>query len=211
MSDNGLDAIANSPLPPVTDTVVGMSLSPSTFRKETAMKCLLPVTASLVLAVLMHADVRGQDSSAPLPEMKPLERLVGTWKVEQIDLVPEETRPANFVKRELVLGGRFVQEMGNFDDKGKPTFTGMYTYDSIRKTYRYWFFLSSGFYWEPTGTWDESSQTFTFKGRLGADATRTMTMTLRFSDEATFVFSLVTTGPGGEISYHSEGKCVRQK
>ena len=70
--------------------------------------------------------------------MKPLERLVGTWKVEQIDLVPEETRPANFVvKRELVLGGRFIQEMGNFDDKGKPTFTGMYTYDSNRKTYRY--------------------------------------------------------------------------
>ena len=97
------------------------------------MKCLLPMTASLILAVLMHADVRGQDSTAPLPEMKPLERLVGTWKVEQIYKVPEETRPANFVKRELVLGGRFVQEMGQFDDKGEPTFMGMYTYDSKRK------------------------------------------------------------------------------
>ena len=176
------------------------------------MKCLLPMTASLILAVLMHADVRGQECRAPPPEMKALERSLGTWKVEQIDLVPEETRPANFVvKRELVLGGRFIQEMGNFDDKGKPTFTGMYTYDSIRKTYRYWFFLSSGFYWEPTGTWDESSQTFTFKGRVGAGDTGTMTMTVRYPDEATLVFTLVTTNPDGKISYHSEGKCVRQK
>ena len=131
------------------------------------MKCLLPTTVALILAVLMHADVRGQESSAP-PEMKALEGLLGTWKVEQIVKVPEESRSTNLVvKRELVLGGRFVQEMGNFDDKGKPTFMGMYTYDSNRKTYRYWFFQSSGFYWEPTGTWDESSQTFTFKGRLG--------------------------------------------
>jgi len=158
------------------------------------------------------ATPASQDSSASPPEMKALERLVGTWKVEQIVKVPEDAGSTNLVvKRELILGGRFVQEMGGFDDKGKPTFTAMYTYDSNRKTYRYWFFLSSGFYWEPTGTWDESSQTFTFKGGLGADATRTMTMTLRFSDEATFVFTLVTTNPDGEISYHSEGKCVRQK
>jgi hypothetical protein len=176
------------------------------------MRCLLPATASLILAVLMHADVRGQDSSAPPPEMKALERLLGTWDHEQIVKVPEETRSTNFVvKGELVLGGRFVQEMGNFDDQGKPAFTGMYTCDSNRKTYRYWFFMSSGFYWEPTGTWDESSQTFTFKGRLGAGDTGTMTATLRFSDEATFVYSLVGTDPGGKVNYHMEGKSVRQK
>ena len=173
------------------------------------MKSLLPMTASLILAVLMHADVRGQESNAP-PEMKALERLVGTWNVEQIVKVPKEERSTNLVvKRELVLGGRFVQEM--VDDKGKPTFTGMYTYDSNRKTYRYWFFMSSGFYWEPTGTWDESSQTFTFNGRLGAGDTGTMTATLRFSDEATFVYSLVATDPGGKVNYHMEGKAVRQK
>ena len=163
------------------------------------MRCL-PVTAFAIVAVLMHADVRGQESTAPTPEMKALERLLGTWDHEQIVKVPKETRSTNFVvKGELVLGGRFVQEMGNFDDQGKPTFTGMYTYDSNRKTYRYWFFLSSGFFWEPTGTWEQSTQTFTFKGRLTADPTGTMTMTLRFSDEATFVFTLVTMNPGDNI------------
>jgi len=130
------------------------------------MKCLLPMTAFLILAVLMHADVWGQDSNAP-PEMKVLERLVGTWEVETIVKVPEETGSDKLVvKREMVLGGRFVQEMGGSDDKGKPNFMGMYTYDSNRKTYRRWFFLSGGFYTEGTGTWDESSQTFTFTNRL---------------------------------------------
>ena len=110
------------------------------------MKCLLPAFAVLVMALLVSTEAGGQEPDAPPPEWKPLERLVGTWKVEQIVKGPKETRPTNnVVKRELVLGGRFVQEMGAFDDKGKPTFTGMYTYDSNRRAYRYWFFLSGGF------------------------------------------------------------------
>ena len=85
----------------------------------------------------------------------------------------------------------------------------MYTYDSNKKTYRYWFFHSSGFSWESTGTWDKSSQTFTFISKPGADATGEMT--LRFSDETTFNWSVIFRDAGGKISYHVEGKSVRQK
>ena len=173
------------------------------------MKCL-PVIAFLALAVVMRADVRGQEPDAPPPEWKPLERLVGTWKVEQIVKVPKETRSTNLVvKRELVLGSRFVQAMGGFDDKGKPTYTGMYTYDANRKTYRYWFFLSGGFYTESTGTWDESSQTFIFQNRLPGGVTGVIT--LQFFDEVTFVFSVISRDAGGDITYHLEGKSVRQQ
>ena len=141
--------------------------------------------------------------------MKALERLVGTWKGETIVKVPEEIRSTNIVaKRELVLGGRFVQEMGGFDDKGKPTFIGMYTYDSNSKTYRYWLFVPEGVL-ESTGTWDESSQTFAFTNTQGGGARGTITC--RFHDEDTFVFSLINRRAGGEISYHMEGKSVRQK
>jgi hypothetical protein len=172
------------------------------------MKCLLPMTAPLVLAVLMHADVRGQES-APPPEMKALARLLGTWKVEQTTSVPKETASiTHVVKRELVLGGRFVQDMVGFDD-GKPTFTGMFTYDSQRKVYRNWFFHSSGFYFEATGTWDETSQTFTFTYRLPGGGKGTNTF--RFTDETTFVFSMISRDASGEVGYHSEGKAVRQK
>ncbi len=45
---------------------------------------------------------------SPPPEMKALEKLLGTWKVENIGKVPEETRSTSTVKREQVLGGRFV-------------------------------------------------------------------------------------------------------
>ncbi len=45
------------------------------------MKSTLPKTACLILTVLMHADIRGQESSAP-PEMKALEGLLGTWSRE---------------------------------------------------------------------------------------------------------------------------------
>ena len=174
------------------------------------MKCLLPTTASLILAVLMHADVRGQESTAPTPEMKALERLLGTWKVEQIVKVPEESRSTNLVvKRELVLGGRFVQEMGGFDDQGKPNFMGMYTYDSNKKAYRYWFFLSGGFYTESTGTWDENRQTLTFTQAPKRGATGVVT--LRFPDKTSFAFSIISRDAGGKVGYHLEGKGVRQK
>ena len=173
------------------------------------MKFSPPVTGLLAVAVLMHADVRGQDSNPPPPEMKAVERLVGTWEVEQTTSVPKETGSnTHVVKRELVLGGRFVQGMGGFDD-GKPDFTTMYTYDSQRKTYRNWFFHSSGFYWEATGTWDESDEAFVFN--YGLPGGGKGTMTIRFTDETTLVFSMIGKDPRGEVVYRSEGKAVRQK
>jgi hypothetical protein len=172
------------------------------------MRCL-PVTAFAIVAVLMHADVRGQESSPPL-EMKALERLVGTWNVETIVKVPEENGSDKLVvKRELVLGGRFVQEMGGSDDKGKPNFMAMYTYDSNKRAYRNWLFLSDGGCIESAGTWDERSQTLTFTNR--PDWGGTGVISLRFSDETTFSHSIIARDAGGKISYHQEGKSVRQK
>ena len=172
------------------------------------MKGLLPVSASLILAVLMHADVGGQEPKAP-PEMNPLERLLGTWDVEQRARVPDEGRSTNTVKRELVLGGRFVQEMGGFDENGKATHMGTYTYDSNRKTYRWWFFHSSGFYHESTGSWNEGSQTFTFVNRLVGGGAGTTT--IHFQDDTNFDFSIIVKDGGGKVTYHLEGTAVRQK
>jgi hypothetical protein len=141
--------------------------------------------------------------------MEALERLVGTWKVETIDKIPEETRSTSIVRFEPVLGGRFVQQTGGFDDSGTPTQMGMYTYDSDRKNYRYWFFMSSGFYWEATGTWDESDEAFVFTYKPAGGGKGTIT--IRFLDETTYVWSLIFKDAGGEITHHLEGKCVRQK
>ncbi|MBC8872541.1 MAG: protein kinase [Planctomycetes bacterium] len=158
----------------------------------------------------LHADVRGQDASAPPPEMKALQKLVGTWNVEQTVKVPEEGRSEKLVvKRELALGGRFVHEMGGFDNKGKPNFVGMYTYDTNRRAYRYWLFVSEGVCIESTGTWNERSQTFNFTNR--PDWGGTGVITLRFADETTFAVSIISRDPRGKTSYHLEAKSVRQK
>ena len=109
--------------------------------------------------------------------------------------------------RELILDGRFVQDKG-FDNKGKLISTGMYTYDKNRKTYRYWFFQSSGVI-ESTGTWNYRSQTFTFVTKPGGGATGTITV--RFSDETRFDWSVIFKDADGEVGYHLEGEAVRQK
>ena len=80
----------------------------------------------------------------------------------------------------------------------------MYTYDSNRNTYPFWFYHSSGFCWEPTGTGDESSQTLTFKDDRGV-------LTFRFLDETTIAASLVFRDEDGKTTLHLEAKAVRQK
>ena len=172
------------------------------------MKCLPSVTAFVVVAVLMHADVRGQGSNTPPPEMKVLEKLLGTWKVENIGKVPEATRSTSTHKRELILGGRFVEDKG-FDDQGKPISSGMYTYDAGKRAYRWWFFDQSGFYVEATGSWDESRRTFTFTNKQGWGDTGVTT--IRFRDETAFDWTITGKDTGGKVVFQAEGEAVRQK
>jgi hypothetical protein len=160
----------------------------------------------------MHADVGGQDSSAPPPEMKVLERILGTWEIEIINRVAKwtakETRSTITQRREKVLGGHFIQETG-FDDQGKTVNLGMFTYDSEREAYRWWFFDSKGNTIEATGTWDENSQTFTYTGRPGGGVT--MVLTNRFPDRSTVDWTYTMKDAGGEVGLRMEGKAVRKK
>jgi hypothetical protein len=173
------------------------------------MKFLLSLTAFVILIVLGTTNVQGQEFSPP-PQMEVLERLVGTWDTEQTTTVPTEIDSEKLVvKRELVLGGRFVRETGGFDDNGEPSFTGMYTYDAQKQVYRNWHFFSSGFYWESTGTWDESKQTLTLTYQLPGDGKGVATM--RLKDEETLEFLLIGRDASGTVSYHLEGKAVRQE
>jgi len=94
--------------------------------------------------------------------------------------VPEQANLTYVLKGQSILGGRFVQQMGASSEEATPTQMGMYTYDSNEKNYRYWFFISSGFFTDFTGTWDESSQTFTFTDWLPRRGGATITQ--RFLD-----------------------------
>jgi hypothetical protein len=173
------------------------------------MRCLPQITAFLILATLTQADAGGQESITLPPEMKPLEGMVGTWNVEQENKVPEQTRVTYVLKGQSILDGRFIQQTGASQDAAKPMQMGMYTYDASKKNYRYWFFMSSGFFTDFTGSWDEGNQTFTFTNR--SPGGREATIATRFLDETTFVFSMINKAAGGEIVYQMEGKAVRQE
>jgi Tfp pilus assembly protein PilF len=170
------------------------------------MKCF-PLIPFLIVAVLMHADLRGQESSPP-PEMRALEKLVGSWKVEHVGKVPEEVPFTCIIKTRPVLGGRFIQQTGDVDES-QPNQIGMYTYDSNRRAYRYWFFHSSGFFVDSTGTWNEGSQTFTFTNKPFEGATGVITV--HFLDDTTYDWSIINRDAGGKVVFHMEGKAVRQK
>jgi len=171
-----------------------------------------PATAFLVLAVLLHAEARGQDASGPPPEMKVLQKLAGTWKVLNINKpskwMPKESRSTSTDKGEVILGGRFLERRG-FDAEGNLIPSSMYTYDTDKKTYLWWFYVSNGAVGEFVGAWDATRQTLLFRPRTESPL-RGVT-TYRFLDENTFDWSIVAKDADGEISFHMEGNAVRQK
>jgi hypothetical protein len=146
--------------------------------------------------------------NAPPPEMKVLEKLVGTWKVEHVGKVPAAAPFSCIIKARPVLGGRFVEQTGDVAPE-EPNQIGMYTYDSNRRNYRYWFFHSSGFFVDSTGTWNDSSQTLTFTNKPFEGATGIITV--HFLDETTYDWSIINKDAGGKVVFHMEGKGVRQK
>jgi hypothetical protein len=106
------------------------------------------------------------DLSAPGPEHKVLEQLVGTYTAK-LKTYPEPGKPpeesAGVMERKLILGGRYLQEI--FDGKmGSEAFTGLgiLGFDRVKKKYVFSWVdsLSTGFM-TSEGTYDADKKTFT--------------------------------------------------
>ena len=153
----------------------------------------------------------GAESQIP-PEMKVLERMVGTWKSTSVSRVakwtPEETRSTQTYKTELVLDGRFLHSKG-FDEQGKLVNLQMFTYDPKKKTYRWWLFDSKGNAGESTGTWDEANQTLTLTNK--AEGGIIGVMKIHFLDENTSEVKITWKEADGTIGFQMEGRSTRQK
>jgi hypothetical protein len=143
------------------------------------------------------------------PELKVLERLVGTWNSESVSRVavwtPVEARAKGVLTREWVLDGRFVQEKSKQSDGDAIV---MFSFDAEKKVYRWWLFNSHGHSMETQGQWDETTHTFMFTSDVGGLKNSS---TIRFIDEDTHKWTAVVKDAQGKVFYDGEGKCTRRK
>jgi hypothetical protein len=108
------------------------------------------------------------DPSAPGPEHKVLERLVGSYDAKvklffEPGKLPEES--LGTMKRKMLFGGRYLQE--EFEGKmGDMPFTGMglIGYDKFRKKYVVsWIDSMSTGFMTSDGSYDAAKRTFTYR------------------------------------------------
>lgn len=145
------------------------------------------------------------------PEMKVLERLVGTWKSENtVKTSPASATPAtstNVAKTSLMLGGHFIENR-NYDKDGTLGNINIFSYDAKAKVYRQWLFMSDGNTLESTGVWDSETNTLTFTKEQGGNKG---VLSMRFAGNDTVHTKIVWTDPAGKVTFDLECKATRQK
>lgn len=178
----------------------------------TGAKSMLRRLVLLLIAVTAcrTADVWAANGPAKdVPELRVLSNYIGTWDVA----ITSKDSP--FTKGEStaiwVLDGRFVQQTGvlkSDDGANVLKVTTLMTYDSERKTYRMWSFLSNGSTSEASGTWDEKNRSMTSISNEGGTTTTT---TARFTENGIEEWMFVTTNQNKEVVGRFGGTNTRRK
>ncbi len=169
------------------------------------------IVIALLIAVSAAVALGGEGPAKP-PELKVLERFVGTWDAESVSKpavwTPKEVRAKYVEVRELILDGWFVESKGRAaDEKGDSTIW-MMTYDLARREYREWLFVTGGFSIQWSGQWDEATKTFSFTGDAGNGVTSKGTT--HFIDKDHIEFSILATDSDGKVYQDMKGNMTRQ-
>jgi hypothetical protein len=156
---------------------------------------------------------RAADPPVLSPEQQVLDRFLGSWrttyKVPKAEWTPEEKTGAADLTYSRVLGGQFVQERAEHADKTAGLV--MYTYDVLGKTYRAWWFSSTGQTAEPTGKWDAGAKTLTWTSAASAGAEVTTTAHHRFVNDDAFEWDVVVKDSKGKVLFRMDGQAMRVK
>lgn len=172
-------------------------------------------TYLFLLALPFFSSLQTASTQPPVKpaELKVLDKLLGNWRYEWESKPTEgETRGskgAGTTTNEWMLGGWFQQHRGKADD-GSHEILEIWTYDASSKSYRAWGFMAPGANcYEAICTWDESSNTLTYKGKGPGDVTTVSTM--RFLDQDNRVGTRVATNAMGKVVQDTVFKLTRQK
>lgn len=171
----------------------------------------------LAIAILAAATCcLGYQSSAAEPatppELKLLERFVGTWDCEVVVKpavwTPKEKREKSVEDNEMALDGWFLRGTSKTTD-GKTNAILMNTYDPVKKEYRIWRFTPGGSYEELTGQWDETTATLT----IATDLWRGITQKAAFHliDKDHREYHVVAKDGDGKVYLDVQGTVTRRK
>ncbi len=164
-------------------------------------------------AVDADFDAKHGRSNYPA-EMQVLQRRVGVWTTE-MTIKPGKRVPngAHATGEETVAWSmnRTVLIARQKSQPGNTESMSIWTHDPKHKVYRAWYFDSHGNHprTSSTGTWDESSQTLTFRSTDLDGGTAVSHTKLVSNDEMRW--SGVWKDKGGEVVMEIDGKSVRKK
>ena len=169
------------------------------------------IVIGLFAGVSATAALGGEGPAKP-PELKVLEKFVGTWDAESVSKPAVWTRQevrAKYVEvRELVLDGWFVESKGRAADGKVDSTSWMMTYDLARREYREWLFVTGGFSIQWSGQWDEATKTFSFTGDAGHGITSKLTA--HFIDKDHIEFRIIATDSDGKVYQDMNGRLTRR-
>lgn len=169
------------------------------------------VSFALVAGCAMLPSPAATQPPAKPPELKILDKYAGTWKFEGVESpaewTPKEVRYNGITVNQWVLDGWFQHHKVTFGDGREGI--DIITYDPRKKVFRQWNFMSLGLYSESLGTWDEQTQTLTFKSDLGDGFGAVSTM--KFLDKDNREATLIVTDVQGKVYLSSMSKLTRQK
>ena len=173
-------------------------------------KRLIVAAALVMVAACAALPARGQaaEEFANSAEGKVLARYVGKWASEVEITGAEPKKGTDTSEGKWTLKGRYVDYKvdSKLDDSEA---LHLLTYDAEQKVYRSWWFSSTGQNNTSTGTWDEATKKFSWKGEPKNGLTAIWVD--HFTDDDTRVGELVVTDGDGKVVYGIKWKAVRKK
>lgn len=154
---------------------------------------------------------RSQDTAVlPLPELKPLEHFIGTWEITARLPDGQSLKGKNVCS--WILGGRFLQihtTLLSPDGTSSVEMMSLLTYDTQKRVYRRWIFVSNGSVSEGEGTWDEATRTLRMVIRDPADTTSSEVV-VSFPEAGREEWKIVIRDAQGNVQTELRGENRRQ-
>ena len=171
------------------------------------------LTLAFIISLITGSPLCAEPAAPPLaPELKELDRVVGTWEQKELTLkqaewTPKEIRVSgNVAAAKPIMGGRYIEDL-NIRAADGSEHIGLWSYDEAAKVYHFSYFPSDGNRLEFTFRWDAATQSFI--GTAPMPNGVTMRSTIRFPDKDTKEWHAVATDASGKVYLHMSSKEVR--